>query len=454
MASHFIDFRLFGDQFSTAEARAVFDELAMLQRWLDVEVALAAAQAELGVIPASAAAAIARNARVELLDLDRVRQDLSTTAHPIVPIIRELERVCGPGGRWVHWGATTQDIIDTGTVLQLKAVHAIVRRDLATLIGVLADLAAAHRDTIMAGRTHGQQALPITFGFKVAGWVAECLRHLTRLDEAAPRLLVGQLGGAVGTLAGFGERAEAVQRLALRTLGLAVPLIAWHSARDTIAEFVALLALIGGTLARIANEVVQLQRSEVMELEEPFTPGKVGSSTMPHKRNPAHAERVVAIGRLLRGLAATGLETMVAAHERDMSVGRAEWVLVPEASCLAAAALHWTLVVARGLRVNVDRMTENLGRLGGLLLSESVMLAIGGATGRNAAHDIVYEAAMAALDGQGSFRDRLLADGRVAASLGPAALDALLDPRRYTGLAGAFVDRVVAEARRLTAAAG
>jgi adenylosuccinate lyase len=340
--------------------------------------------------------------------------------------------------------------MDTGLVLQLQAVHRIVRRDLVALLGALATLAAAHRDTVMAGRTHAQQALPITFGFKVAGWMAECLRHVTRLDEAAPRLLVGELAGAVGTLAGFGDRGEAVQRLALGKLGLGVPLIAWHAARDAVSEFVALLALIGGTLARIANEVVQLQRSEVMELEEPFAPGKVGSSTMPHKRNPVHAERVVAIGRLLRGLAATGLETMVAAHERDMSVGRAEWALVPEASCLAGAALHWTLVVVRGLRVDVGRMTENLGRLGGLLLSEPVMLALGRTLGRDAAHEAVYDAAMAAFEGRGSFRARLLADPRVAAVLTPAELDALLDPRRYTGLAGRFVDRVVAEARRLT----
>lgn len=302
----------------------------------------------------------------------------------------------------------------------------------------------------MAGRTHAQQALPITFGFKVATWVAEAMRHVERLDAIAPRLLVGQLAGAVGTLAGFGEKGEAVQRGALKRLGLGVPPIAWHASRDAVTEFVTLLALVGGTLARIANEVIQLQRSEVMELEEPFTPGKVGSSTMPHKRNPAHAERVVGIGRILRGLAGTALETMVAAHERDMSVGRAEWALVPEATCLAAASLHWTLVIARGLSVNVDRMTENLDRLGGLLLSEAVMLHLGTTIGRSTAHDFVYEAAMAAFERKESFRDVLLRDARVAAAISPAELDRLLDPGRYTGLAGAFVDRVVADARRVT----
>jgi adenylosuccinate lyase len=449
VASHFIDFALFGDQFSTPEIRAVFDERTMLQRWLDVEAALAAAQAELALIPASAAEAIARAARVENLDLDAVKRDLAVTAHPIMPIVRELARVAGDAGRWVHWGATTQDIIDTGMVLQVRAAHEILRRDLVALILELSDLAETHRDTVMAGRTHAQQALPITFGFKVATWIAECVRQVERLDEVAPRLFVGELGGAVGTLAGFGPQGETVQRKALERLGLGVPPIAWHASRDTIAEFVALLALIGGTLARIANEVIQLQRTEIMELEEPFAHGKVGSSTMPHKRNPAHAERIVAIARLLRGLAATALETTVAAHERDMSVGRAEWVLVPEASCLAAAAEHWSLVVVRGLRVNTERMKENLQRTGGLILSEAVMLRLGEVLGRNAAHDLVYDAAMAAFEGGPSFRERLLADPRIAKVLPEGELDRLLDPTAYTGLAGAFVDRVVREARRL-----
>jgi adenylosuccinate lyase len=447
--SHVIDFELFGDQFSTPEIRAVFDERAMLQRWLDVEAALAGAQADLGLIPKVAAEVIAHRARVEHLDLAAVKRDLAVTAHPIVPLVRELARVSGEAGRWVHWGATTQDVMDTGLVLQLKAAHAILRRDLVALIGVLAELASRHRDTVMAGRTHAQQALPITFGFKVATWIVEVTRHVERLDAIAPRLLVGQLAGAVGTLAGFGAQGEAVQRGAMRRLGLGVPPIAWHASRDAVAEWVGLLALVGGTLARIANEVIQLQRSEVMELEEPFTHGKVGSSTMPHKRNPAHCERVVAIGRLLRGLAGTALDTMVAAHERDMSAGRAEWALVPEATCLAAAAVHWIVIVARGLSVNVERMTENLDRLGGLLLSEAVMLHLGATLGRSTAHDVVYEAAMAAVEGKRRFQDVLLADARVAAALTPAELERLLDPAGYTGLAGMFVDRVVAEARRL-----
>jgi len=452
MPSHVIDYTLFGDQFSTPEIRAVFDERAMIQLWLDVEVALAAAQADLGIIPAEAAESLARVAKVERLDLAAVKKDLGVTAHPLVPIVRELARLAGDAGRWVHWGATTQDVLDTAMVLQLKQTQAILRRDLVALIDVLTDLATRHRDTVMAGRTHAQQALPITFGFKVAVWIAECLRQVTRLDEVAPRLLIGQLAGAVGTLAGFGPRGEEVQRRALTRLGLAVPSIAWHASRDVITEYVALLALIGGTLARIANEVVQLQRSEVMELEEPFAHGKVGSSTMPHKRNPAHAERVVAIGRMLRGLASTALETMVAAHERDMSVGRAEWALVPEAACLAAAAVHWMLVIARGLRVNVLRMTENLDRLGGLLLSESVMLTLGLVLGRNTAHDLVYDAAMTAFEGKGSFRDLLMRDARIAAVLSPEDLERLLQPAAYTGLAGIFVDRVVVEARRVSGA--
>jgi adenylosuccinate lyase len=340
--------------------------------------------------------------------------------------------------------------MDTGMVLQIKDAHAIFRRDLVALIRALSELAARHRDTVMPGRTHGQQALPITFGFKAAVWTAEALRHVARLDQVGPRVLVGELAGAVGTLAGFGPRGVELQQRVMARLGLGVPPIAWHVARDSMSEFIALLALIGGTLARIAWEVIELQHSEVAELEEPFSHGKVGSSTMPHKRNPTYAERVVALGRLLRGLAGTALETMVMVHERDASAGRAEWALVPEACCLAAAAEHWTLHIVRGLRVNPQRMRENLDRLGGLLLSEAVMLRLGEGLGRNAAHDVVYEAAMAAFEGRGRFRALLLKDARVAAHLSAAELDRLLDPAGYTGLAGVFVDRVVAEARKVT----
>ena len=450
MPSHLIDYSLFGDQFSTPEMRAIFDERAMIQRWLDVEAALAVSQAELGLIPAEAGPAVAAAARVERLDMEAVKLDLGVTAHPILPVVRALDRAVGLHGRWVHWGATTQDIMDTGMVLQMKDAHAIFRRDLVALVRALSELAARHRDTVMAGRTHGQQALPITFGFKAAVWTAEVLRHVERLDQVAPRLLVGELAGAVGTLAGFGPRGVEIQQRVMARLGLGVPPIAWHVARDSMSEFIALLALIGGTLARIAWEVIELQHSEVAEVEEPFSHGKVGSSTMPHKRNPTYAERVVALGRLLRGLAGTALETMVQAHERDASAGRAEWALVPEACCLAAASEHWTLHIVRGLRVDPGRMQENLNRLGGLLLSEAVMLRLGEVLGRNTAHDVVYEAAMAAYDGKGRFRDVLMEDIRVAAHLGPTELDRLLDPTGYTGLAGVFVDRMLAEARKVT----
>lgn len=449
MPSHPIDFALFGDQFSTAAMRAVFDERATLQRWLDVEAALALEQAALGLIPAGAGAAIAAAATVERLDLDAVRRDLGRTAHPLVPVIRALEVAAGEHGRWVHHGATTQDVLDTALILQLRDAHGLLRADLVALVGLLADLAARHRDTVMVGRTHAQPALPITFGFKVAGWLAETMRHVERLDQSAPRLLVGQLGGAVGTLAGFGDRGAELQRRVMARLGLGVPPIAWHAARDAVTEFVTGLALVGGTLARIANEVIELGRAEIAELEEPFLAGKVGSSTMPHKRNPAHAERIVAIGRLLRALAGAALETMVAAHERDMSAGRAEWVLVPEACCLASGALAWTLHVARGLRVDPARMRANLDAVGPVLASEAVMLGLTARLGRDLAHEVVYEAAMASHEGHGRFRDRLLADPRVAAALGGKAPDALLDPASYVGLAGAFVDRVVAEAARV-----
>lgn len=450
MPAHFFDYALFGDQFSTAELRQIFDESAMLQNWLDIEAALAEAEAATGLIPASVALEIRAKAKLELLDLGAVKRGLAETVHPLVPLIRELTRVAGPAGEYVHWGATTQDILDTGLVLQLKAAYRVFRRDLVALIECLADLAERYRETVMTGRTHGQHALPITFGFKVAVWIAECLRHLERLDQSAPRILVGQLAGAVGTLAGFGPRPREVQRLALERLGLGVPAVAWHTARDGVAEFVALAGLIGATLGKMAGEVAMLQRTEVAEVEEPFAHGKVGSSTMPHKRNPAHCERVVAISKVLRAPVAAAVEAMVQLHERDTSASRTDWLLVPEAACLLGAALRWSLHIFRGLAVRPERMAKNLDLLGGMLCSEAVMLRLGETLGRQTAHDVVYEAAMAAYEKDLSFRDQLLSDPRVAGRLTAAELDRLLEPGQYVGQARAFVDEVVARARRTT----
>jgi len=432
------------DLYGTDEMRTVFDDMNLLQRWLDAEVALALSEAEHGIIPAEAAAEIARKGRAELMDTARIKALIDQTVHPIVPLIRVFAAVCENGaGEYIHWGATTQDIMDTATVLQLKQATAIIERRLGELTAALADLARAHRDTVMAGRTHGQQALPITFGFKVAVWLAELQRHLERLAQCKPRVLVGQLSGAVGTLASLPERAVEVQQRMMDILGLGVPLITWHVSRDGYTEYSTLLGMIAATLGKIAHEIILLQMTELWEVEEPFNAGKVGSSTMPHKRNPMLCEAIVALARLAMNLVPNALDSMVQEHERDWVSDHMDWAYLPDLCIMTDGALALATRVIVGLRVHPDRMTHNLNVTDGLLLSEQVMLALGHAIGRQTAHDVVYECAMAAIDGTRTFREELLANPVVTAHLTPVDLDRLLDPRGYTGLASVFVDRVL-----------
>jgi adenylosuccinate lyase len=444
MRSHIIDSEVYGAAFASSEVAAIFTDERRVQRWLDVEAALAQAQAELGLIPAPAATEITRQARVERIDLRALGAGISQTGHSLVPALRALAAACeGTAGEYVHYGATTQDVIDTGMVLQAKEAWAVLLRDLRAIRAALAGHARRHARTVMAGRTHGQQALPTTFGFKVAVWVDEIDRQLARCAEAAPRLFVGNITGAVGTMAGFGPRGREVQARTLARLGLGVPRIAWHSARDRVVELGYLLVQIAGTLGKIANEVYNLQRSELDELREPFHVGKVGSSTMPHKQNPSTAELVVALSRLVRGLLVPLTDTLWHEHERDAGAWRLEWAALPEALIYTGAILAHMVRVVGGLQVREAQMAKNLERLGGLLLSERVMLALGERIGKQTAHEVVYEVAVDAERRGVAFKQALLADARVAPHLDGAAIDALLDPRAYVGLAAELVADVV-----------
>ncbi len=444
MGVHLIDSALFGDQFGTPELRAIFSDDAVLRSWMRVEAALARAEARAGMIPSGAAEAIAACVETTTWEPAVLAAGIADTFHPLVPAIRLLADRCGEAGAYVHWGATTQDIMDTGLVLQLRAAFGVLMRDLRALRDEWAALAARHRDTPMPGRTHGQHAPPITFGFKVAVWVAELDRHLERFAACRPRLLVGQLAGASGTLASFGPQGLQVQRLMMDELGLGVPPIAWHTARDTLGEFVALLGLLCATLAKTALEIIHLQQTEVAEVEEPFNWGKVGSSTMPHKRNPMICELIVALGRIVRQDAALALDTMVQEHERDMGAWQAEWEYIPRACLLTGSALAHSLRVARGLRVDERRMRANIDLSGGLALSEVIMLELGRVIGRQDAHEVVYRIAMRVAESGGSFRQALLDDDEVRGRLDAEQIDALLQPERYLGAAPACVDRVLA----------
>ncbi|HYU17052.1 MAG TPA: adenylosuccinate lyase [Candidatus Acidoferrum sp.] len=444
MASHIIDSEVYGAGFASPEMVTIWSDSNRVQKWLDVEAALAQAQAELGMIPRAAAAEIARKARAELVDLKAIGAGVSQVGHSLVPALRALEHLCEDGaGEYIHYGATTQDIIDTGLVLQLKEAWGVLLRDLHDIREILVGHARRHKRTVMAGRTHGQQALPITFGYKLAVWVDEIDRHLERSAEAEKRIFVGNITGAVGTMSSFGAQGLEVQARALGRLGLGAPRICWHSARDRIAEAACLLVQIAMTLGKIANEVYNLQRTELGEVSEPFHMGKVGSSTMPHKQNPSMVELVVVLARLVRGTLGPLTEVLLQEHERDATCWRAEWAALPEACVYTGAILHHMRRVLGGLEVREARMRTNLGLLGGLLLSERVMLALGERIGKQTAHEVVYEVAMKAQATGIDFMDALLADARVAPHLSRDAIEQLLDPAGYIGLAPELVDRVV-----------
>jgi len=443
-----IDSPLFGDLFSTEETRKIFSDETTIQKWLEVEAALARAEAKLGIIPKERGKEITRKSGVELIDMAEMKRQLFHTHHPIMPLIRCFQKVCEPpAGEYIHWGATTQDIMDTGAVLQLRDANAAIVRDLGETRRLLGDIAQRYKNTVEAGRTHGQHALPITFGYKVGVWVAEVKRHLKRIEEMSPRVFQGQFAGAVGTLASIGDPGFKLQELMFADLKLAVPEIAWHTARDTMAELVCVYAMIGSTLAKIANEIVGLQRTEVAEVEEPFHMGKVGSSTMPHKRNPMMCEGVIALSKLLQNQVAPALADMIAENERDQRGWMAEWAFLADTCCLLAGMLFWTNKVLAGLVVYPENMTRNLDALHGLLLSENVMLALGEKIGRQAAHEVVYELCMEAFEKRIPLKSLLMKDERVNQHLTEKQMDDLLDPAKYTGLAAQFVDRVTGKGK-------
>jgi 3-carboxy-cis,cis-muconate cycloisomerase len=435
---------LFAHLFDSAAMDRVFSDRALIQRWVDVEAALARAQANLGLIPEEAALEIAAKADAELFDTVAIAEAMATADHPLVPTIWRLSELCGePAGRYVHWGATTQDIMDTAMVLQIRDGLDVLERHVDELLDAVAELTRGERDTLMAGRTHGQQALPITFGLKSASWLDELLRHRARAAQLRERALCGQLAGASGTLASLGEHGSAVLREFCRVLDLGVPMIGWHVARDNLAELAHDLAMLAATCGRIAGEVIQLQKTEIAEAAERHEPGNVGSSTMPHKRNPMTAESVVACSMLARRTSATALEGMLGEHERDMGTWQAEWAWVPELFRITDAALLQTIDVVAKLDLDRARMTRNLDLTDGLLMAERVMIELGRSMGRQQAHELVHGLAMRCVEEGVSFRALLLDDPRIASQLGRDDLDDLLDVRSYLGATQTFIDAVL-----------
>jgi adenylosuccinate lyase len=448
MAVSVFEMEALKDLWTTEEIAAIFSERARVQTWLDYEAALAEVQSELGLIPEAAAREIRAKANASELDLVALGKEFQRLKHSIVPVIQALERRCEGGhGEWVHYGPTTQDVIDTGMMLQLKRAHAIYKRDCSGLCTALAVLADRHRGTLMAGRTHGVQALPITFGHKCAIWLDEMLRHIERLSALERRVFVGSLVGAVGSQASLGPRAREIETRLMQRLGLGVPNISFAPARDRFVEYATTLGLIGGTLAKIANEMFNLGRNEIAEVEELFTAGKIGSSTMPHKRNPVIAENLIGLGRALRHNVSMMLEALVQEGERDSASWKAEWKALPEACIITGAMLAQATRLIEGVRVDEAAMRRNLDILAGYLLSERVMLALGEKVGKQTAHHWVYEASMRGIEGRLPFAAALRGHMRIRDTFGDAEIERLTDPATYTGECSIAIDRVLVAAR-------
>jgi adenylosuccinate lyase len=448
MPSSVFDAALLKHLWGTDELRAIFSEENRVQKWYDYEAALASAQADLGIIPKAAAAEIAAKARVADVDLEAIAAEIRRIKHPLVPAVRALQALCvGGHGEYLHFGPTTQDVLDTGMMLQVREAHAIFLRDLRAIGRELYRLAETYKTTPMAGRTHAVQALPITFGHKCAVWLAETGRNFERLTQLEARTFVGSLVGAVGTKASFGEKAFEVDQKVMAQLGLGVAEVSWQPARDRFVEYVGVLGLIGGSLANIANEIITLSHTEIDELAEPFNEGKLGSSTMPHKRNPAVAESVCTVGRVLRYTVALMHDALLHEHERDASAWRIEWKAVPEACLMTGVMLAQMKYVLAGLEVHAERMRRNLDALGGFLMSERVMFALADKIGKQTAHEVVYHAAMHGFAEGITFEAALTASPQAKDAIGSEELQALLDPTTYVGLAPAIVDRVLARTR-------
>ncbi|WP_375786539.1 3-carboxy-cis,cis-muconate cycloisomerase [Bradyrhizobium sp. Pha-3] len=443
-----LDSVLFRDAFGTRAMREVFSDLRLLQRYAEVEVALAKAEARCGVIPADAAEEIAKRTDVAAFDFDLLRQETDIVGYPILPLVHQMAKQCGEAGRYVHWGATTQDIMDTAVVLQLRDGLAIIEDDIAALRGILADLSKKYRDTPMAGRTHLQQALPVTFGYKTAIWLAAFDRHAARLAELKPRVLVGQFAGAAGTLASLGDRGFEVQNALCEELGLGVPVSTWHVARDGLAEAVNFLALVTGTLGKIALDIMIMASTEFGEVYEPFVKGRGASSTMPQKRNPISSELMLAASKAVRQHAGLMLDAMVQDFERATGPWHAEWMAIPESFVLTAGALHQARFALGGLIVDEKRMAGNLDISRGLIVAEAVMMGLAPVIGRQEAHDVVYDACRVANDEGLTLAEALAADDRVASRIDRATIDRLTAPKNYLGLAPEMVDRVLASMKR------
>ncbi len=429
------------DAWSTAQMREIFCEENRIQKWLDVEAALAKAQAKLKIIPKDAADEIVKKAHFKFMDIDFILSEFKKTKHPLVPTVRGLERACENGrGEFVHFGVTTQDIIDTGLVLQFKEGLNLIKSELKEIAKALLKLTKEHKNTPMMGRTLSLQALPITFGHKSAIWLSELNRHFDRIEELESRLYVGLIVGAVGTKASFGEKYSELEELVNELLGLKTADISWQPARDRFIELGYVLGNINATFNKIAHQILLMSHNEFDELAEPFSKGQVGSSTMPHKRNPAISENAVTVSNTLKANLAILSDIERHEHERDGQVWKMEWKLLPEIFLMLSVVLANMKTALSGLEVKKESMLKNLNLLGGYVLAERVMFALAGKLGKQHAHEVVYQAAMKGIENHLSFKEVLLKDETVSKILSNDEIEKLLDATTYVGYAPKLVD--------------
>jgi 3-carboxy-cis,cis-muconate cycloisomerase len=451
MPSTIIDSGVFQGIFATDAMRHVWSDENRTAKYLDVEAALAKVQGELGLIPAEAAEEIISHCRLDQIDLSRLREQTERIGYPILGVVTQVNQLCRDGlGEYVHWGATTQDITDTATVLQIREALDLVDGELTAISAGLAELAKTHRDTPMIGRSNLQQAIPITFGYKMACLLSAVERHRERLDQLRERVLVGEFAGAAGTLASLEVGAMETQAGLCAELGLGQPVIAWHTIRDNIAEVGAFLGLVGGTLGKLSMDVKLMMQTEVGEVYEPFAHGRGSSSTMPQKRNPISSCYIHAAISVVRQHSAALMDAMVADHERSTGPWEIEWIVLPEAFCLTAGALKQARAVVEGLEVDAAAMRRNIDLTGGLVMSEAVMMGLGPYIGREYAHDLVYDICRDAVAGGRPLLDLLAEHPEISKHLDRDALAKLCDPANYLGEAGVMVDRVLDRLPRST----
>lgn len=446
LKSQIIDSEFFGEDYCTEESKEIFSDIRRMQRWLDIEKALLKSQKVLGLIPKEAADELIAAGNLNNFDLEKIKNDIKVTKHSLIPLLNAWQRVVSTeASQYIHYGPTTQDIEDTAQMLEVKDILKIVKRDLKSMIDILTDLSRENQNVAIVGRTHAQNALPMSLGLKFAEWLDENIRNYRRVVHCEKNLLVSQLFGGVGTMASFQGSGYELLKVFSKELGLGVPNVAWHNTRDRFVELLSVLALITGNFAKIANEIIQLNKNGIEELSEPFSNGQIGSSTMPHKRNPEKCEHIVTLAKLVKGNTNLNFDTLESEHERDYRSLRLEWVTISDTCMYTCCALKSIKEVLSGLIINHENINKNLMESAELISSEAIMFWLGKKMGKNKAHKAVYETAI------NKNKDKSLVEELAQKySLDEKELRSIVDPKNSLGESEKIIEKVILDAKSIT----